>query len=155
LRVTLEHDATRTDRSRGLQAGDGGAVLRDVVRRHADGLADGRDHTGWEDGSVRDEGADGRGTRVAPRPAVERDGERRRGGAHRARRVVREIEERHATRMHPQLSHDSIDPEGARLMRSASVEGIVRWHPWHVVPTSRAMPTPCAFARRCSYAASR
>ena len=34
--------------------------------------------------------------------------------------------------MQPQLSQYEIDPSGALRMRSTSVEGIDRWHPWHV-----------------------
>ena len=34
------------------------------------------------------------------------------------------------------------------LICSASMAGIDRWHPWQVVPTSRATPTPCACARQ-------
>ena len=52
------------------------------------------------------------------------------------------------------MSQNAREPSGAFFIRSASVDGMVRWQAWHVVPTSRAMPTPWAPARRCSYAPS-
>ena len=116
----------------------------------ADRLAHRGEHPGRRHRAICHHRADGRRPGVAARSAVEGDGhdgdtvERVTGGV----RTV--VEEGHGTRMHPQLSHDASDPSGARLMRSASVDGIVRWHPWQVVPTRRAMPAPLRRGTACS-----
>ena len=48
--------------------------------------------------------------------------------------------------MQPQLSQCEIVPSGALRMLSTSVDGIVRWQPWQVMPT-RAAPAPAPLAR--------
>ena len=57
---------------------------------------------------------------------------------------------RHGTRIAAQLSQYATTLPAARRICSASVDGIVRWHAWHVVPTSRAAPAPRFCARRRS-----
>ena len=57
---------------------------------------------------------------------------------------------RHGTRIAPQLSQYATEAPAARRICSASVDGIVRWQAWHVVPTRRAAPAPLFWARRRS-----
>ena len=54
----------------------------------------------------------------------------------------------HGTRMQPQLSQCATVRRRRLLDAFGLGAGIVRWQPWHVVPTSRAAPTPLARARQ-------
>src|SRR6266566_8493883 len=114
----------------GLERGDQGAVLGHVVRRHPDAFAHGREPGGRIGGRVEHDGADRSRARVAARAAVAVDDEL---GSW-----------RHGTRMQPQLSQWATVPGGLFRMRSASTDGMDRWHPWHVLPLRRAAPTPRA-----------
>src|SRR5206468_1478458 len=136
LRISPYPDAPGGELPGRLEGGDESAVLGHVVRGHTDAFAHGREPGGRIGGRVEHDGADRSRARVAARAAVAVDDEL---GPW-----------RHGTRMQPQLSQWATVPGGLFRMRSASTDGMDRWHPWHVLPFRRAAPMPRARSRHPS-----
>src|ERR687897_1740653 len=136
LRVGPHSHTTGGELPSGLEPCDQGAVLGHVVRRHADALAHRREPRRRVGRRVEHDGADRSRAGVTARAAVAVDDQL---GPW-----------RHGTRMQPQFSQWATVPGGLLRMRSASTDGMDRWHPWHVLPFSRAAPMPRARARHPS-----
>src|SRR4051794_27637084 len=136
LRIAAYRDRARRGRARSFEPGDQRSVLGDVVGGLTDALADRREPPWWRLRRVEHDGADGRRAGIAARAAVE---------------VHDHPIEHQGTRIAPQLSQNASGWPPERLICSASMAGIERWHPWHVVPTSRATPGPFATVRQRSY----